>query len=155
METNINYCKVRGCRYKLTHTTRGHICGTCGNMGHGQYECNNYDEKERLKEYYNDVIDISKRCNLLKCNSNIFHTIEAHNCEYCGIRGHSIYNCPNREILIKCPMCRIENKINGNQKKIVGINIECCICMNKNVEIFFPVCGHVCICNDCYIEIIK
>ena len=32
------FCKVKGCRFKYTHTTKAHKCGICNQFGHGQIE---------------------------------------------------------------------------------------------------------------------
>lgn len=155
MQTNINYCRVKGCRYIHSHTTRDHICGTCEEKGHGQYECHDSGQKLQLLQHHNDVIDPDLRCSLYKCPSALFHTIEAHACEYCNYRAHNIHNCPNRTVSINCPICREPNQIKGDQKKIVGIDVDCCVCLDKKVAVFFPNCGHVCVCFDCYIQASK
>jgi hypothetical protein len=155
MQTNINHCKVNGCRYIHTHTTRDHLCGLCKEKGHGQYECCNSGQKLQLLQFHNDVIDPDKRCNLYNCPSPLFHIKDAHHCEYCNIRSHNIHNCPNRIVSIICPICREQNNIKGDQKKITGIDNECCICLDKKIEVYFPTCGHVCICFNCYITASK
>ena len=45
----LEYCRVIGCRFKGTHTWQDHICGTCGEKGHGQIECGNYTRQMILK----------------------------------------------------------------------------------------------------------
>ena len=104
----------------------------------------------QLKEYFNDVIDPEEQCTLYKCPLPLFHKTIAHNCEYCNGYNHNLYNCPNKTINMKCPICRQNNTIKGNQTKIVGLDNECCICMDKKIEIYFPQCGHVCICSECF-----
>jgi len=148
--TNINYCRVRSCRFKTSHTTRGHLCGTCKTTGHGQWECYDYAEKEKLKNYFNEIIDPVDRCNIDDCSTRFFHKTSAHLCEYCQECGHSFLLCPNRIITVHCPICRTLNSIKANQKKVAGIDISCCICMDKSVQIFLPDCGHLCFCDDCY-----
>ena len=32
-------CLVKGCRFKNSHFTIAHLCGTCNSYGHGQLEC--------------------------------------------------------------------------------------------------------------------
>jgi len=150
MLSNINFCKVKYCRYINSHTTRNHKCGTCSELGHGQYECRNNAEKLKLREFFNDVIDPNERCELYKCPSKIFHKTIAHHCEHCNTLGHNLYNCPTKIITINCPLCRQLNKIKANQKKIIGLDNECCICYDNKIEVYFPNCGHVCICNECF-----
>ena len=150
MEFLNNRCKVKYCRFSTYHTTREHICGFCGEKGHGQIECDNMELIEELKKYYDDVIEEDERCNLYKCEFSKYHKIEGHKCEACFILGHSKYNCPNRTIYINCPLCRKPNRIKASQKKVVGIDIECSICMDNKIEIFFKDCGHVPICFECF-----
>lgn len=50
------YCKVKGCRFPHSHTTKSHLCSKCKNFGHGQIECNNYHMKENLKKFFNDKL---------------------------------------------------------------------------------------------------
>lgn len=152
MQTNINYCKVSNCRFKTTHTTRSHVCGLCNKKGHGRIECNDYYLKLNLIDCYNDIIDPENRCNIPDCELKLFHNTMAHQCEFCNYYGHSLNQCPNKSIEIICPICRTNNSIKINQKRISGLNIECCICMDKQVEIYFPECGHVCICNHCFLK---
>lgn len=155
MMTNINYCKVKECRYKFSHTTRSHICGICKETGHGQLECYNYQEKEVLKNYHNDLINPIDRCSIDDCNLRLFHKTEAHLCDYCNNYGHSSHLCPNRIITVNCPICRTLNNIKANQKKVIGIDVNCCICMENAVQIFLPNCGHLCFCYDCLIQVGK
>ena len=150
MQTNINYCMINNCRFKTTHTTRSHICGFCNKTGHGQIECNNFSLQQKLIEHYNDIIEPNERCKFNDCELKLFHKPISHQCEYCKKFGHPSYECPNINFKIICPVCRCDNNIKLNQKNISGLNIECCICMDKQVEIYFPDCGHACICSICY-----
>lgn len=154
MMTNNNKCKVKNCRFHTSHTTRSHICGICNNLGHGQYECFDYEKKEQLKEHFNDIIDPEQRCKY-NCDLKLFHKTDAHRCEFCFHYGHSTNDCPNKIISVKCPICRTNNTIKASQHKIIGIDIECCICLNNKIEIFFPDCGHICLCYDCFIQVSK
>ena len=43
-------CKVAGCRHPHNHVTLGHLCGKCGKYGHGQMECGNQIQIDRLKD---------------------------------------------------------------------------------------------------------
>jgi hypothetical protein len=145
-----NTCMVKECRWKHTHTTIEHICGICGDKGHGQLECGNNELIDELKKYYNDMIDEDERCNLYNCKLNQHHKTESHKCESCFTYGHSQYNCPNRIIYMNCPLCRKPNKIKTSQKKVIGIDIDCCICMDRKIEIFFKDCGHIPMCFQCF-----
>jgi len=152
-----NYCKVYQCRFKHSHTTRGHKCGTCSNYGHGQYECNSQTRIENLKPHWNEVIDENERCTFSNCINKYYHTSIAHPCNICMTLGHCANTCPinnnnNETKTLNCPICRISNTIKIQQTKIRGLEETCCICMDKKVEIFLQECGHVCICYDCFID---
>jgi hypothetical protein len=50
---------------------------------------------------------------------------------------------------IKCPMCRKDidcDKVGP----IFGTSDKCSICMENNVEVYFPECGHATICKICF-----
>lgn len=55
----------------------------------------------------------------------------------------------DRPIKVTCPLCRQMNTISKKQKPIVGLSDKCCICWENSVQVFFPVCGHVCVCSSC------
>jgi hypothetical protein len=150
-----NICKVSQCRFKFSHTTRGHKCGICHNYGHGQLECGSIYMIEELKKYWNDTLDENERCSLSDCNDNCYHKTIAHPCNTCTSLGHSYQSCPNnnQKKTLNCPICRTSNTIKIQQKRIRGLEETCCICMDKKVEIFLEECGHVCICYDCFINI--
>mgnify|MGYP003349435074 CR=1 FL=1 len=63
------YCKVQECRFKTSHTTKGHKCGKCHNYGHGQLECDNPELKERLREYWNEEMLENDKCNFINCSA--------------------------------------------------------------------------------------
>lgn len=145
----MSYCKVNECRYRLTHVTKGHKCGRCGMFGHGLLECLSWEQKENLKQYHNEVLEIEKRCTVDKCDSKLYHTKEAHTCYLCNMRdAHSIDTCSRRVFNVKCPICREDNIIT-NSKRIFGLTDKCCVCIENNVEILFPTCYHCCICIQC------
>jgi hypothetical protein len=50
---------------------------------------------------------------------------------------------------IKCPLCRtIEDR--NNIMEIKGLSEKCKICMEKDIELFFPSCKHASCCKDCF-----
>ena len=148
-----NYCKVAECRFKLSHTTKVHICGICGQKGHGQIECGNQYLKTLLVDFYDDVLDESDRCDIPNCLEMKFHKTISHKCENCKKFGHSIDECLLKTIEVKCPICRTSNNIPRNQMKVKGIDVDCSICFDKKVEIYMNKCGHLCICYDCLIQL--
>ena len=46
----MKFCKVKNCRFPLTHVTSEHKCGICNNKGHGQLECNNIKLIQKLEK---------------------------------------------------------------------------------------------------------
>lgn len=259
----MNTCRVRGCRFSSTHTTRGHICGTCGGMGHGVMECGTSIRMDNLKKYFGEKLPSHKYCSGEHADpyDRFFHSNECHICMRCGERhletncniqtvpelgdrfreyhenldyaeminraqtqnrdqiykvyvgmgcllyfkvkinaitpydtlvffmhsdswgqyGEETSDVPSLERFIgdseinediddqndglvgfdnsngddnndntkKCPLCRKENRIE-DVKKIYGSSDTCSICYEKNVEHFFSLCGHACICDSCF-----
>ena len=144
------FCKVQYCRHSDKHTTREHICGKCGQKGHGQLECYSNNKKDLLKQYFEDILPLDKQCKSKNCQNKKYHTTESHICEICNNR-HPFQDCPNRTILLKCPICRTDNTILGTQPKLFGLSEDnkCKVCLENPVEIFLPQCGHVCLCSNC------
>lgn len=150
-------CKVKHCRFKSTHTTSGHKCGTCGKYGHGQVECKNKFLKDKISQYLNDVLHESEWCTIDGCKYKWSHKTISHHCSKCNKNGHGSKNCPLNEIFynIECPICRTKNKISSKQKKIYGLQEKCSICKDNEVNIFLPDCGHACLCSECLEELFK
>jgi len=54
----------------------------------------------------------------------------------------------NKNETSKCPYCRATiNK--KNSFKIKALTEKCSVCLENNVEIYFPECEHACICSEC------
>jgi hypothetical protein len=53
--------------------------------------------------------------------------------------------------IIPCPLCRTMNYVPNKQKLISGLEATCSVCIDNKVEIYLPDCGHVCICNTCFL----
>ena len=160
-------CKVAGCRFKDSHVTAGHICGTCKQFGHGQCECHNETAKRNLTKYLNDCLPGHSHCTRPKCAHKSLHKTSAHMCGVCG-GFHSGYNCPNSpeyeqrrnsELLlasytnsqtmctVKCPTCRQSSTFDIEKSKLFGIDTNCIICCSNKVDIRIP-CGHS-FCSVC------
>lgn len=77
------YCKVSGCRYSSSHTTRNHTCGKCKSYGHGQIECGNLSKISYLSQFNEDKLPSNKYCVILNCDSKEYHSSNAHHCKYC------------------------------------------------------------------------
>jgi hypothetical protein len=153
-----SFCKVKGCRFSSSHITQGHKCGKCNDYGHGMIECSN---PVLLSELYSnsmhDFFPKYKYCNFGGCKQSKIHSSEGHHCEGCNERLYSVNTCPNcapnplhcENIEITCPLCKQNNTILSTQKKVYGLSDNCVVCMNNNVEVFLPNCGHVCLCYSC------
>lgn len=150
MMRTLHYCKVGYCRYSKTHVTKGHKCGKCGAYGHGDFECGNNRMQDMLKQYYDDVLPDYTKCTVVDCTEKNLHTAAAHHCSKCGKReAHSLQGCSvSKTYYVKCPLCRTDNIV-ANPVQIKGLSDKCSICLENNVEILFPSCGHVCVCKDC------
>ena len=146
-------CKVYKCRFLKSHTTKGHKCGKCGKYGHGEGECESPVKLAILTQYYNDVLEINTQCGF-NCDYKMYHTTDAHHCNKCGERYHCENTCSkNITYKISCPLCKVINIIPNEQSKVFGQTDNCCICMVNNINVFFPICGHICICNECLIPL--
>lgn len=143
-----SYCKCYGCRYSMTHTTKGHLCGKCKKFGHGNYECLKFNLKRNLYQFYEEKLPVELQCSIENCEYKWSHTNQAHHCKVCKL-NHSINDCPNNNIEICCPLCRVKNIIPINQKKITGLSEICKICFDKECQVYFPQCAHICMCIDC------
>lgn len=151
------YCNVYGCRYSWSHTTLGHECGSCNQFGHGQYECGNSEAKKILSNMKNELPQ-HLQCIMKGCQYKKHHITSRHKCSSCS-DNHSSYDCPknnknNKNIvdisyIITCPICKAVNNISSSQKKIYGSTDLCCVCIEKNIELFLPNCGHICLCLQC------
>lgn len=152
-----NYCKVAGCRFPQYHATRGHKCGKCKEFGHGMIECTNLSKKAQLTSYLGDVLPDESQCKFGSCRFKQFHTSEGHYCSKCQERLHGASTCPSNPKVVpktimdvKCPVCKQDNKVDKHQQKIFGLTDTCVVCLGTNVEVFFPNCGHVCVCLSCF-----
>jgi hypothetical protein len=147
-----SYCKVRWCRFSSTHVTKGHKCGTCGQYGHGETECNSQYYKDYLNQYDYDILPDELHCTVENCENKKYHTVVAHHCPKCQQRDtHSAANCQQmtkQQYDVKCPVCRKDNHI-AKPIKLFGITDQCCICMDSVVDVLLPDCGHCCVCLQC------
>jgi hypothetical protein len=110
-------CKVSKCRFNSSHVTKGHKCGKCKKYGHGEIECNNYNEINKLKEFYHQVIE--NKCTFGGCQYSHLHTTDAHHCTKCDARYHSPATCinimpPNHERLVY-----IDNQLSHHIKNLL------------------------------------
>jgi hypothetical protein len=109
-------------------------------------------------EKFNNKLPLILQCKFNGCKYYKYHTIDAHYCELCNEKYHSENSCSfliNNNLEIICPICKKLNIINEKQQKIFGLSDQCVICMENPVEVYFPSCGHVCICIKCSNKIEK
>lgn len=161
-EKVVTYCAVAECRHPESHVTAGHKCGNCKCHGHGQIECHNPIKKIQLKDKLNDILPENLQCKFGSCKYKQLHTSEAHQCSKCQELLHSASTCPLNlnliqkiDLEIKCPLCKQDNKVPNDQQKIFSLTDICIVCLENNVEVFFPNCGHVCVCMICFKKLIK
>lgn len=142
-------CKVLGCRYPQYHVTKGHRCGKCKRYGHGQLECGNATKIKILNEI-NDFMPANRQCTIKGCEYWYLHSKESHNCKLCG-KNHSYLQCPRniKKYKIECPMCRVLNKVLSTQKTTYGVEGKCKVCLDNDIQVFLPKCGHTCLCWEC------
>lgn len=115
-------CKVFGCKFKNDHVTIEHICSTCLIPGHGSIECGDKILLDKLKEYYNDRLDIlcSFESKIIdnKCISNT-HNINNHICIFCNkYSTHHMLNCPELGVKISDDMIVIPKYLKDIKLKI-------------------------------------
>lgn len=84
MNHNIVYCRVKGCRFAWSHLTCAHLCGTCGQKGHGQVECGKESLMARLRNISTlDTLPYHIHCHVQSCPDRSTHCISAHVCHVC------------------------------------------------------------------------
>jgi hypothetical protein len=156
-------CQAKECRFPDTHITMAHKCGTCGDYGHGQLECNNSHARQNLQNNYkNEKLPEVDHCNIDKCLYPWSHTRDAHHCGKCFERAtHSINECSNNRvsrgfinnnvhnsiIKKKCPTCKQKSDVDLNFQ--IFTDDTCIICIEKNKKIIFSGCNHANVCKEC------
>lgn len=143
-------CRVKGCRFRDSHTTAGHICGTCKDRGHGQLECGNTQMVTRLMTFCNEQLPSHMFCDRLNCDTPWSHTKDGHFCRVCCQFGDA---CTCVQLLSRmCPTCkRVSGSINPLKKKFTGG--ECIICYESRAMVEFEECGHVNVCTECVLRL--
>lgn len=156
----MSYCKVQSCRFPNSHTTRGHLCGTCKHYGHGQVECGRADRIAELENKYGmDILPEPFHCTMTICGERRTHTSRAHHCTYYDCHGnHSISECPliigemPTVYTVKCPLCRKLNSLSTSYERKASED-DCCICLANKSEVPFTSCIHNCICHNCLVRL--
>ena len=92
----MNTCRVRGFRFNDSHIAPAHRCGVCGQFWHGEIECGNQGNIDRLKHLSrNDKLNENDYCDLKYCDYRWSHKRSAHHCSKCGERAHCVTDCPS------------------------------------------------------------
>lgn len=143
-------CRVQNCRFPSTHVTLGHQCGTCGQMGHGQIECNDQEAIRRLALFL-DVLPPDERCAVAGCQTSQTHKTVAHHCKQCGGCGGRHLPLCSLATSCPCPICRAGNP--PDLWQTVYTNTVCAVCFESKPLLILPNCRHAVVCKDCYHQI--
>ena len=96
----------------------------------------------------NNIINTLAISHNLENKKRIINKFIANTTNYTIQFKRKLNNILNKKLTILCPLCRtIVNKkeiffIKGNDQK-------CNVCLENNVEVYFPECQHACICKVC------
>lgn len=135
-------CQVKYCRFPNTHLTCAHKCGTCGQFGHGQMECNKPDKIKNLQNIC--IVADHFNCTVPGCPQPWSHSNKAHHCDICNNRE----NCNCYTIIQKtCPTCRETSNVHTTYQVFTGS--DCVICLQPTKMIVFDKCHHANVCFDC------
>lgn len=159
-----SFCKVYGCPNAGFHVTSEHFCRLCQTKGHGPREHGNGTMMKTLEPFLKEELPASYHCQFFDCLRAPYHITEAHYCVECkkvvpclhltlglpvGIRTSSPV-----DLVVKCPICRVTNRIPFNQPNLYHDNPALCVvCQDRNVEVFLPVCGHAKLCRLCTVKL--
>lgn len=144
-------CKVKNCRYSNTHVTAGHRCGNCKEYGHGRIECGSVYKLRDISMYLLD--QVLYNCTVDGCSHSSSHYTTGHFCRECREMYSNGCTCVASKT-VKCPICRVINKItNGDNIAVYGITETCKICMERSISVLLPTCRHLCLCRECLNEL--
>ena len=153
-------CKVSRCRFPNSHVTFGHVCGTCGMLGHGQMECRNEEKKRSLRERFSDdiITDSNLFCMVDGCPLYDLHCTSSHKCGHCSVQGgggcsfcRRRMSPPTPQIVEKtCPVCKKGGLVDLSFQVYTGG--ECCVCFTYGPCPVFLSCKHALVCKDCILK---
>lgn len=140
------HCNLTSCRYPRTHTLESHHCGTCNKRGHSAFNCIRFSNAPTICPPANTTtLDIAANVPLpTSTNSNRTSSPNT-----------SLPSCRDNYFQIRCPLCKKDNIISETQVSVKGNDATCCVCLDDKVQIFFPKCGHVCVCSKCFSRMSK
>lgn len=143
------HCRVRGCRFASSHTTSGHVCGSCGECGHGQIECGRPDRIAALAAYRHERLPVAERCDRENCLTPSWsHSRHAHCCASCRAHGDE---CRCNTHSRQCPTCKTIGDVRTDLKKYTGG--DCIVCYESKPMVEFTACGHVNVCAECVVRL--
>ena len=142
-------CRVRCCRWRTSHVTAGHRCGTCGTFGHGQLECGKESLIGNLQSLYVDD-RVLVECSVPQCPAPWTHNTSAHHCGGCDRRGEECICFPT-SLSKHCPSCRVLGEVDLSYKLFTGS--DCIVCMDSKPCVVFKGCRHATVCAECVIRL--
>lgn len=125
-------CKVRKCRYRETHITSGHQCGSCGKYGHGRIECGNTLLCDKLKNVSeNQYLSDNNMCSVNHCKYSKYHTLEGHLCSICNKYDHECFKNPLETACIEEAKIKMGNT-DGKIYVLVYAGMGCVYYIKRN-----------------------
>jgi len=141
-------CKVNGCRHSYAHVTSAHICGDCGEKGHGRMECKSEEKKMALQPFLQDRLPAWGECKIEGCVDKDTHVTRCHPCNLCGnVCGREVCDICNSKT---CPLCRVQSVVDPSYT--VFTSSSCVVCMEEKTLCIFRRCRHACVCADCLLN---
>ncbi len=116
------YCKAKNCRFNDSHITKVHICGNCGELGHGIIECGNPTLITALCQD-TTTIEFDLQCNVPHCKYIANHATSGHQCTYCKKYEHDASECPERlwEVKVERGTTFSQDKSGYTDKKLIQL----------------------------------
>lgn len=56
------------------------------------------------------------------------------------------------DITVKCPICQTLNGYTSLPTRVDGLKTICRICKYNQSVIYLPICGHICMCPQCFVS---
>jgi hypothetical protein len=135
-------CDIPGCQYRTKHHRDAHICQYC-RENHAENDCTSRRTIHRNVAPQPNMApqaNPAPQPNMAPQAQPVHEPMQIDN---------SPPTPPITEMHVMCPVCRENNIVKSNQKKVTGVDNVCVVCRDKNSDVFFPKCGHICVCVDC------
>ena len=155
-------CLFPNCRYKWSHSCISHHCHKCGG-NHKSDDCGIIRDISKCGRIFNDfsklienqthhfmIVLVDEEEYIIRNNQGKISVLSLET-SYTNkfING---YNKIFEEDLIKCPLCRTVN-LKKEVFNINGLDSKCSVCLDENINKFFKICGHACVCNNCFLKL--